>query len=66
MICVVEKSVHIETRVIFILRVIKTMKRESIELKDFKGIQYGLDNHYYETGRVIGKGYKESLDLNID
>lgn len=59
LLCKVEESVQIEKRVIFIVRVTKTIKDSTIELDAIKSIQYGLDNNYYSTGEVIGEGYKE-------
>lgn len=64
-ICKVEKEVYIENHYVFILRVHDTMIREdllidgTLHFDKINPLHYGLDNHYYNIGSVIGTGYNE-------
>jgi flavin reductase (DIM6/NTAB) family NADH-FMN oxidoreductase RutF len=69
LLCRVEKSVVIETRTIFIGRVLETILRDDlaasghIDFKKVNSILYGLNNKYYSVGKEIGIGYFEGKKL---
>jgi flavin reductase (DIM6/NTAB) family NADH-FMN oxidoreductase RutF len=59
----------IETRTIFIGRVLETILRDDlaasghIDFKKVNSILYGLNNKYYSVGKEIGIGYFEGKKL---
>lgn len=65
LLCKVEQNVTIETRMIFVARVLNTIVRDDlivsgqIDFKQLNTITYGLNNHYYSIGEIIGTGYQE-------
>ncbi|HOO32464.1 MAG TPA: flavin reductase family protein [Thermotogota bacterium] len=67
--CRVVESVTVETRVIFVARVLETIVRDDLiegEKINFEGINtilYGLNNQYYGPGEVIGTGYHEGKKI---
>lgn len=69
LICKVENSMRIEHRIIFVAKVLKTIVRDdlyinnTIQYSNIFTILYGLNNCYYNTGQVIGTGYKEGKTL---
>jgi flavin reductase (DIM6/NTAB) family NADH-FMN oxidoreductase RutF len=69
LLCKVEQTVTIETRVVFVARVLETILRDdlavsgSIDFDRIKTISYGLNNKYYGIGDVIGTGYSEGKRL---
>lgn len=63
LICRVAERVRVEKRVIYVARVEKILPEGEIDLQAISGIQYGLDNRYYGTGKPIGTGYQEGIPL---
>jgi flavin reductase (DIM6/NTAB) family NADH-FMN oxidoreductase RutF len=63
------KRIEIEHRVIIVCEVLKTYLCEEMLLNGIHGgasvqtILYGLDNNYYSTGQIIGKGYYEGKSV---
>lgn len=57
--------IEIEHRVILVCRIMRTfiddryLANNPLSLSDLKTVLYGLDNQYYTTGPIIGKGYHE-------
>ena len=62
--------VEIEHRTILVCDVMKTfvdqdmIENNLISLSSIRPILYGLDNNYYTTGEIIGKGYHEGRYLH--
>lgn len=63
LVCRVTGRLQVEKRVIFVARVEKIHPEGDIDLEKISGIQYGLDNRYYGTGKPIGTGYREGNSL---
>ncbi len=69
LICKVENFMQVEHRIIFVAKVLKTIVRDdlyinnTIQYNSISTILYGLNNSYYDTGKVIGTGYKEGKNL---
>jgi len=62
LICRVLEEMQVEKRVLFVCKVEHTRVEQDLlgkSLEDWAGISYGLDNHYYAVGKMIGTGYQE-------
>lgn len=66
LICRPIEKITVEQRVIYVARVIKQVLREDVEEKGVTGLttlMYGLDNNYYSSGDIVGKGYSEGKKI---